>query len=235
MDGYLEEVVSDGIRARLDAGESVPLGTLLEAVEGRKTRAMAAHTRSSDTWVVPTLHALETRVSTLDVDALLDRPEMAYVPSFISDEWTLQAGTSGARDPAIAQRMIQVDRRILRSLTMAGVGVLMGTDSPSLFHIPGFSLRLELRSLAAAGLTPYEILVTGTRNVAEYATRELLEPGNFGNVTQGHRADLILLRANPFDDIEALWDQEGIMVRGRWMDRDEMESHLAELRERMGG
>ena len=75
---------------------------------------------------------------------------------------------------------------------------------------------------------------TTTRNVAEYARRELLEESNFGTVEAGNRADLLLLRANPFDDLEALWDQEGIMVRGRWMDREEMDSLLADLREKTG-
>jgi hypothetical protein len=235
LDGYLGEVVSDDVKSRLDAGEPVSLAVQLEAVEGRKTRAMAAHTRSSDTWVVPTLHALESRFTTRNVDSLLALPEMAYVPSYISDGWILEAGSGPAADSVTGLLMVRVHRRILRSLTMAGVGVLMGTDTPGFFHIPGFSLRHELRSLLAAGLTPYEILVTGTRNVSEYARKELLEESNFGMVVQGNRADLILLRANPFDDLEALWDQEGIMVRGRWMDRDEIESRLAELREKFGG
>ena len=60
--------------------------------------------------------------------------------------------------------------------------VLVGTDSPQLFNVPGFSLRHELESMQAAGLTPYEVLVTGTRNAARYAQRELLEQGNFGTV-----------------------------------------------------
>jgi imidazolonepropionase-like amidohydrolase len=235
LDGYLEEVVSDDVKSRLAAGESVPLRVQLEAVQGRKTRAMAAHTRSSDSWVVPTLHALEGRYLARDVDSLLALPEMAYVPSFISDGWNLEASSGPAGDSETGPLMVQVHRRILRSLTMAGVGVLMGTDTPGLFHVPGFSLRHELRSLAAAGLTPYEILVTGTRNVAEYAGNELLEEGNFGTVTVGNRADLVLLKANPFDDLEALWDQEGVMVRGRWIDREEIDSRLADLREKFGG
>jgi hypothetical protein len=234
LDGYLQEVVSDDIRARLDGGESVPLLHQLEAVEGRKMRALAAHTRSSDTWVVPTLHLWENRFSVSDVDSLLSLPEMAYVPEFISEGWILEKGAREP-DPETAQLLVQVRRRILRALNMAGVGVLMGTDSPALFHIPGFSLRHELRSLQAAGLTPYEIIVTGTRNVAEYAARELLEPGNFGTVEEGNRADLLLLRGNPFEGLDALWDQEGIMIRGQWMDRESMDMQLQQLKERMGG
>ncbi len=235
LDGYLQEVVSDDVKSRLDRGESVPLQTQLTAVEGRKTRAISAHTRSSDSWVVPTLYRWETRYGPLNVDSLLAQPEMGYVPSFITEGWILEASARSPLPEETAQLLIQVRGRILRALTMAGVGVLMGTDSPAMFNIPGFALRRELRSMSGAGLTPYEIIVTGTRNVAEYARRELLEPGNFGTVEEGNRADLVLLRRNPFDDLEALWDQEGVMVQGRWIPRAQIDEWLQSMAERFGG
>jgi imidazolonepropionase-like amidohydrolase len=151
---------------------------------------------------------------------------MAYVNEAMREYWIRQKASQEILDPETAELLVEVRQRLLRALTMAGVGVLMGTDSPQMFNVPGFSLRHELRSMEGAGLTPYEILVTGTRNVAEYARRELLEPGNFGTVEEGNRADLILLKANPFQDLEALWDQEGVMVQGRWISRAEIDERL---------
>ncbi len=198
-------------------------------------RAIAAHTRSADSWVVPTLHLWENRHTQIDVDSLLALPEMRFVPSFIADGWILEAGSRNPVAPETAKLWVEVRQRILRALTMAGVGVLMGTESPGMFNVPGFSLRHEIRSMAAAGLTPYEILVTGTRNVADYARRELLEAGNFGTVEVGNRADLVLLRANPFQDLEALWDRKGIMVRGRWIPEEEIQETLFALAQKIGG
>ncbi|MBT8397942.1 MAG: amidohydrolase family protein [Gemmatimonadetes bacterium] len=235
LDGYLQEVVSDDVKERMARGESVPLRIQLEAVEGRKMRAISAHTRSSDTWVVPTLYRGEMMHGPVNVDSLLNQPEMRYVPSFISEGWILEATSRGPLPEETARLLKQVRGRILRALTMAGVGVMMGTDSPAMFNVPGFSLRNELRSMADAGLTPYEIIVTGTRNVAEYARKELLEPGNFGTVEEGNRADLVLLRRNPFDDLEALWDQEGVMLGGRWIPREEMDGWLQSMAGRFGG
>ena len=235
LDGYLEEVVSDEIRARLDRGASIPLADQLQSVEGRKMRAMAAHTRASDAWIVPTLHLWEIRFGSPEVDSLMAQPGMEYVPEPLSNRWILEAG-GGSRVPQkVGRELIDTRRRLLRALTMAGVGVLMGTGSPELFTVPGFSLRHELQSMRAAGLTPYEILVTGTRNVADYARRELLEPSNFGTVEEGNRADLVLLAGNPLDDLSALWDQEGIMLRGRWIPRAELDRRLQVMRERLGG
>ena len=235
LDGYLPEVVSDPVRSRLEQGRSVPLREMLESAVGRKMRAMAAHTRASDTWVIPTLYLWENLYRPLDVDSMLALEEMRYVPLPLRRAWAGQELGSSGEDPETAELLVDVRRRIFRALVLSGAGVLMGTDSPQLFNVPGFSLRHELESMEAAGLTPYEVLVTGTRNVAEYAQRELLEQGNFGTVATGNRADLLLLRGNPLESLDHLWDQEGVMVRGRWISREEIDARLARIAERNGG
>ncbi len=234
LDGYLEWIVPEDLRHRMDEGERVPLRTLLEAAEGRRMRAMAAHTRSSDTWVVPTLHLWETTYRPLDVDSLLALPRMAYVPSSTREYWRRQKEAAPTLDPETAELLVEVRRQLVRAITMSGAGVLAGSGAPRLFNVPGFALRDELASLEAANLTPYEVLVIATRSVAAYAARELRERGNFGIVAEGNRADLILLRANPFRELEALWDQEGVMVRGHWLSRETIEEGLAEIAERHG-
>jgi len=235
MDGYLEEIVADPVKERMDRGEDVSVESQLEAVEGRKMRAMAAHTRSSDTWVVPTLHLWENRYTPPPPDSFLALPEMRFVPGYMADAWASDLQGGRLLPPQTGELLIRTRGRLVRALTMAGVGVLLGSGSPALFHVPGFALRHEIRSMEAAGLTPYEILVTGSRNVADYATRELLEPGNFGTIEEGNRADLILLKANPFAGLDALWDQEGIMIRGRWIPREELDRRLDEMAHRIGG
>ena len=68
-----------------------------------------------------------------------------------------------------------------------------------------------------AGLTPYQVLESGTRNVAEYAAKDLNLDGKFGTVAPGNRADLILLDANPLADARNVAKRAGVMVRGRWL------------------
>ncbi len=213
----------------------MPLRDMLEAAVGRKMRAMAAHTRSSDTWVIPTLHYWENLYRPLDVDSVLAQEEMRYVPLSLRRSWVSQRSSGPPESPGTGELLIDVRRRTFRALVMAGVGVLMGTYSPQPFNVPGFSLRHALQSMTDSGLTPYEVLVTGTRNVAEYAQRELLEAGNFGTIAQGNRADLVLLRGNPLVDLDHLWNQEGVMVRGRWISREEIDGRLARIAERNGG
>ena len=87
MDGYLEQVVSDPVKARLDAGRFVPLREMLVSAVGRKMRAIAAHTRASDTWVIPTLYLWENLYQPLNVDSMLALEEMRYVPFRVRQAW----------------------------------------------------------------------------------------------------------------------------------------------------
>jgi imidazolonepropionase-like amidohydrolase len=80
-----------------------------------------------------------------------------------------------------------------------------------------------LRFLVLAGLTPYEALVTGTRNVAAVLDRPAID----GTVAPGARADLVLLEANPLEDIGNTGRIGGVMVGGRWLSREQLDQRLA--------
>ncbi|HEY7566245.1 MAG TPA: amidohydrolase family protein, partial [Gemmatimonadaceae bacterium] len=88
-----------------------------------------------------------------------------------------------------------------------------------------FSIHREMKQMAAAGLTPYQILLSGTRNVGEYfgAANE------FGTIEAGKRADLLLLDADPLRDIANAHAINGVMIRGRWLDKAAIDQRLAAL------
>jgi imidazolonepropionase-like amidohydrolase len=100
--------------------------------------------------------------------------------------------------------------RIVKALQDVGVKMLLGSDGSML----GGAHR-ELVALVRAGLTPYQALLTGTRNVAEYF--HLLDSA--GTVAVGKRADLVLLHGNPLQDVRRTWEPAGVMLAGRWLDR----------------
>ena len=101
----------------------------------------------------------------------------------------------------------------------------MGTDSPQIFSVPGFSIHAEMEAMARAGMSPYEILKAGTKNVGEYFQAQ----DSFGTVAIGRRADLILLNANPLVDVRNAAEQAGVMLRGRWLSRETIDARLAEI------
>ncbi len=108
---------------------------------------------------------------------------------------------------------------------MAEEGVLLlgGTDAPNpgLFH--GYSLHDELQNLVTfANLTPYRALQTVTSNTARFWALE----GKRGVVAAGADADLLLLEANPLTDIANTRSIQGVMINGKWLDRNDLDDML---------
>ena len=134
-------------------------------------------------------------------------------------------------DPARAARFIAVRGKLIKALHDAGAGLLLGSDAPQVFNVPGFSLHRELRYLVQAGLTPYQALATGTREVARF----LGTPDDFGTVEPGRRADLILLEGDPLKDVANLRRRAGVMIGGRWLPEAEIEAGLAAIAARHAG
>jgi imidazolonepropionase-like amidohydrolase len=135
--------------------------------------------------------------------------------------------------PELAARQLELRRRFLKTLADSGAPILMGTDSPQLFMVPGFSLHREIAEMAAAGMRPYQIYETGTRNVARYVSGVLKQDGRFGTIVPGNRADLVLLDANPLLSVGNLTRRAGLMVRGQWLPKSEIDRQLADLAARM--
>jgi len=120
------------------------------------------------------------------------------------------------------QRIAELNRRMVSALHQAGAGILLGTDAAQPYHIPGFSIHEELEMLVDAGLSPYEALEAGTRNAAE----AMGEQAEFGTVEVGKRADLILVGDNPLTDVGNLQERSGVMLLGRWITDDEIQTIL---------
>jgi imidazolonepropionase-like amidohydrolase len=124
-------------------------------------------------------------------------------------------------DPDIAARAIELRRHLIFELHRAGAGLLLGSDSPQIFNVPGFATHRELDALVGAGLTPYEALRTGTVAVGEFLGSDT------GIVAVGLDADLILLNANPLVDIRNSRRIHGVMLRGVWYASAELAVRLA--------
>ncbi len=117
-------------------------------------------------------------------------------------------------------------QKLARVLHRAGVKLVAGTDAMGFPLIaPGSSLHHELELLVGAGLTPYEALRAATLAPAAF----LGKSPEFGSVTPGKRADLILVDGNPLDDIRRLRRPLGVMTRGRWFARHQLDRMVAVL------
>ncbi len=182
-------------------------------------------------WVVPTLVLWDHVIGLGDADASRDWPENAYWPRQRVDRWYRAMKQRAAKGSlAKKQAYSKARSRMLLALQKGGVGILMGTDSPQIFSVPGFSIHREMAAMVESGMTTYEVLISGTRNVADY----LQGSHSLGVIAPGHQADLILVKDNPMLNLSTLRERQGVMVRGRWISSAEIESNLNSIRSRMG-
>ncbi len=205
------------------------LATINEAAVDEAALAdVVRRTREAGAWVVPTMALWETLYGTADLETLTGYPELQYMPPAMVAQWTGQHERR-LSDPQFdldrSRRLIEARMQVLKALSDGGVGILMGTDAPQQFSVPGFSLHRELQRMADAGMTPYQILRSGTYNVGTYFENE----DAFGTIAEGQRADLLLLEANPLDDVAHLRQRAGVMVRGRWLPEADIQARLAEI------
>ena len=234
MDGYLEASVPETTAVRLQSGGAT-LADFIRNVDESRFEELARLARAAGTWNVPTAALWENLFDRTTPEELLQRPENRYVPRAWVNNWANQKRNRMQQDaqqgatPELLTQFLAARRRLLKALADVGAPLLMGTDSPQIFSVPGFSLHRELALAVAAGLTPYQVLESGTKNVGRYAAEELKLDGRFGTVAVGQRADLVLLDANPLDDLGNLSRRSGVMVRGRWVGGDELRAGLAEL------
>ena len=123
---------------------------------------------------------------------------------------------------------LAVRRDLIKRLYDAGAGILLGSDAPQMWNVPGFSTHRELEALVRAGLSPYQALTAGTTSVAEYFGTS----DHTGTVAAGKQADLILLDANPLVSITNTQRIAGVVLRGRWIPRAEIDTRLASFEAR---
>ncbi|MBT6889085.1 MAG: amidohydrolase family protein [Gemmatimonadales bacterium] len=234
LDGYVQAIASDNVQAQVNAG-TISLGGLVEGVDEGKLAEIVQLTIDNDVYVVPTMYLWENLYGFPDADAILSQPEMKYVSQSQRDAWRRQSEGNARGGEEEVAAYLALRKQVLKELSDAGAGILMGTDSPQMFNVPGYALHRELQVVAEAGISNYEILKSGTAWVGKYVADHLELDGSFGTVAAGQRADLVLLGSNPIDDLENLTDRVGVMVRGRWVSRKEIDLGLAALAAKHAG
>jgi cytosine/adenosine deaminase-related metal-dependent hydrolase len=188
-----------------------------------KLQALAVAMQRAGVWNCPTLVALDLVFDRGRGPEIAQWPELRYLRE-TNRQRTLERLASQRAD-SVPIITVAARRQIIQALRDAGAGLLLGTDAAFEPLLPGFAVHRELEALVRAGLTPYEALATGTRNVAAYfGTLD-----STGTVAVGQRADLVLLAANPLEDIRHTMQVAGVLLGGRWLPRAELDARLAAL------
>ncbi len=189
--------------------------------------ALAAIFRADSTWQVPTLAVLWSKAH-FDDSTLSSDPRLDQLPPAVRAEWLASRASKLQRGPEYAaekRERYATEVWLVGFLAAHHVPLLAGTDAGNPWVYPGSGLHDELELMVSAGLTPLEALRAATLNPAIYlGARDTL-----GSVAPGQVADLVLLRANPLDDIRATRQVESVILRGQLLDRATLDAMLAEV------
>jgi DNA-binding GntR family transcriptional regulator len=178
-------------------------------------------TRGATVWNTPTFYMYRAHVRGDAARALLELPEMRYVPARDRARWRALAN-----EPAkpVQLNVLPLSVKIFKDLIGIHARFLAGTDSGGgyPYHVPGFSLHEELRIMARNGMPLEDVLRTATIEPALAMRRE----SELGAIAVGKRADLMLLDASPLADLANLERIAGVMVRGIWLPRTTLDHML---------
>ncbi len=199
---------------------------LLQSYSDEQAAALIAKFVRNQTWQVPTLILLRNDAfPTPESDPSRD-PRRKYIPLQVLANW--EKGTKDrdkgatAEEFALRSRLMQASLRIVGKMNAAGVPMMAGTDTTAPYVFPGSSLHEELALLVQAGLTPMQALQAATKRPAEFLGKLRTQ----GTIEEGKIANLLLLDANPLEDIHNTEKIRAVVLRGKLLDRNFLDELL---------
>ncbi len=187
---------------------------------------LVAMSKENRVWVVPTQALFDRWFSPTPAEDLAAENEMKYISPETRDNWINSKNTltgSDEYDEKKWERFNQLRYKLIKALHENGQGLLLGSDAPQVFNVPGFSIHHELQGMLDAGLSPLEALQIGSLNPARFYE------GNFGEIKEGLDADFILVKNDPLEDINNLREIAGVMARGNWLSEDFIREELEKI------
>jgi imidazolonepropionase-like amidohydrolase len=203
------------------------LGQNVATFNPDRAKTLIALLAKNQTWQVPTLAWERGQWLVDDIDLSQD-PLIKYAPVAWKDRtWPMfKRGILETMDTdplPVRKRFVQMELEMTLAMFRAGVPFMAGTDTAAGIHIfPGFSLHQELALFVQAGLTPMQAIQTATLNPAKF----LGTTADMGTVEKGKIADLVLLDANPLEDINNTRKIQAVVLAGRYFSRSQLDEML---------
>ncbi len=199
---------------------------LLDSYTQQKAADLFRKLAANHTWQVPTLPLLiHLAYLTPESDRGGD-PRMKYIPVDVRKNWDRSRGelldSRTELDFSLRRQLAAKSLLVVKGLNQAGVPLMAGTDATAPNVFPGFSLHEDLFYLVEAGLTPMEALKAATSKPATFLGRAAEQ----GTIQAGKRADLVLLDADPLDDIRNTEKIAAVLIKGKLLSRGDLDRLL---------
>ncbi|MCW5957195.1 MAG: amidohydrolase family protein [Pyrinomonadaceae bacterium] len=236
LDGYMEMLLRDDAPMKGSVSD-VYIYTLdnwksLDYIDESKIAEVAKKTVASNPFVDPTQHFMKNTFGLArSEESIRAQPDFRFYPKRIQDRYIdFQKRTRLNQIPLETRaRWVGYRDKMIKSIFDAGGKIMTGSDTAEFLWLYGFTIHRELKALKDAGLSHYAVLEAGTRNPHEY----LGSISKSGTIEKGKAADLVLLNANPLENISATENRAGVVLRGKWFTQAEMNGWLDEIAPRL--
>ena len=188
--------------------------------------------KENGTWLTPTLITMERIAEQArSLEGVRNLPSLKYVHPLIQSKWITSNNYNTGTNPervAYFEKLVSFHVLLVKAFKEAGVPIVAGTDAGTSGVVWGYSLHDEIELLVKAGLTTEEALASATRLPATWLEID----DKIGTVEVGKYADLLLLDANPLENINNTRKISGVFVNGRWIDKEKIDIMLSDLAKR---
>lgn len=237
LDGYMEMLLKDGAPMKGSVSDlyiyDVKNWESLDFIDESKIAEVAKRTVAANPFVNPTQHFMKNAFGLpRSEESIRAQADFKFYPKKVQDFFINfhKNHRLFLQVPAEKRaRWIEIRNKLIKAIYDAGGKIMAGSDSPEFLFLYGFSQHRELKALKDAGLSNYAVLESATKNPSMFfGTLDKV-----GTIEKGRKADLILLDANPLENISATEKRSGVMLKGKYYTQTEMNKWLDEIAPRI--
>lgn len=232
LDGYMEVLLRDDAPMKGSVSDLYIYNPKnwdsLDYIDESKIAWAAKMTVASNPYVDPTQHFMKNTFGLPRTEeSIRAQPDFRFYPTKTQDFYIDYLKRTPLNKVPLEKRArwVEIRNKLIKAIYEAGGKIMAGSDTPEFLWLYGFSMHREMKALADAGLPNYAVLSAATRNAHEY----LGSIKRSGTIEKGKDADLVLLDANPIDDITNTEKRSGVMLKGKYYTQAEMNAWLDEI------
>src|SRR5687768_4412981 len=230
LDGYMELLLRDDAPMKGSVSDLYIYNPenwkSFDYIDESKILEVARKTVASNPYVNPTHHFMKNSFGRLRTEEeIRKQPDFRFYPAKVQQQWLDFYKKNRFINTVPLEkraRWIKLREQLIKAIYDAGGRIMTGSDTPEFLWLYGFGMHHELKAPKEAGLSNYAVLEAATKNPSMF----LGTIAKVGTIEKGKRADLILLNANPLDDITATENLAWVMLKGKWHAQQELTAWL---------
>lgn len=233
LDGYMEMLLRDDAPIKGSVSDLYIYNPdnwkSLDYIDESKIAVVARKTIQSNPFVDPTQHFMKNSFGRLRTEEeIRSQPDFRFYPEKVQQRWLdFYKRNRFLNTVALDKRArwVELRNKLIKAIYDAGGKIMVGSDTPEFLWLYGFTEHREMKAIADAGMPNWAVLAAATRNAHEY----LGSIKDTGTIEKGKIADLVMLNANPLDEISNTEKRAGVMLKGKWYTQKEMNKWLDEI------